>query len=120
MEKKRIAIFEDDQVNRFIYQQIFNDKDDVEVHIFDSPGSGIAMVKEMQFDVVFIEIHFWSNFGGIGILKKIKEISATCPTFIAMTSFLQEGDLEQIMSSGFSLCLEKPVVFSELKLSKIK
>lgn len=120
MKKKIIAIFEDNQINRFIYKQVFNDKEEVEVHIFDSPGSGIAKAKEMHFDVVFIEIHFWSNFGGIDILKRVKQASASSPTFIAMTSFLQEGDLEQIMHAGFSLCMEKPVVFSELKLSKIK
>lgn len=116
MNKKVIAIFEDDHVNRFIYERIFQGRNDVEIHIFDSVDRGVAMAAEIPFDIVFIEIHFWGNFGGIGILNKLKETPARNATFIAMTSLLQKGDVEHILQSGFHLCMEKPVIFSEMDI----
>jgi DNA-binding NtrC family response regulator len=120
MKKKVVAIFEDDPVNRFIYRQIFLNKEEVELHIFDNPETGVSSASQITFDIVFIEIHFWGNFGGISILNKMKEVSAEHTTFVAMTSLLQQGDLEKILTSGFSLCFEKPVVFAEMDLVNFK
>jgi hypothetical protein len=32
-----------------------------------------------------------------------------------MTSLLQEGDLEKILAAGFNLCVEKPLIFTDIK-----
>lgn len=114
-----IAIFEDDHVNRFIYERIFQGRNDVTIHIFDTPEKGVAKALETPFDIVFIEIHFWGNFGGLNILNKLKEILTPQTTFVAMTALLQRGDLERILGSGFHMCIEKPVVFSEMDLLKM-
>ena len=119
MNKKVIAIFEDDHVNRFIYERIFQGRDDVTIHIFDAPEKGIAKASEISFDIVFIEIHFWGNFGGVNILSKLKEVLPPQTTFVAMTALLQRGDLERILGSGFQMCIEKPIVFSEMDLLKM-
>jgi DNA-binding NtrC family response regulator len=121
MKKKSvIAIFEDDVVNRFIYSRLFHlRQEEIEVHIFGNPEEGYAVAKDIAFDVVFIEVHFWKNFGGIDILSKLKEISNPNMIAVAMIALLQIGDLENIMAAGFSMCLEKPVVFTKLNLSEI-
>ena len=115
MKKTTIAIFEDDHTNRFVYKKLFkNMEGNIELYVFDNPDKGIAMAELIHFDVVFIEIHFWENFGGISILNKLKQLSTKDMLAIAMTSLLQEGDLEKITSSGFTMCLEKPVAFQEI------
>lgn len=119
MNKKVIAIFEDDHVNRFIYERIFQGRDDVTIHIFDTQEKGVSKALETPFDIVFIEIHFWGNFGGLNILNKLKGILPPQTTFVAMTALLQRGDLERILGSGFHMCIEKPVVFSEMDLLKM-
>lgn len=117
MKKTVVAIFEDDVVNRFIYERLFTQrKEEIELYVFDDPDKGIEMAKTKNFDVVFIEVHFWENFGGISILQKLKSASSPQMISIAMTSLLQKGDLEHILSSGFTLCFEKPVVFTEADL----
>lgn len=112
-----IGIFEDDKIHRFAYERIFERLDHkMRCYIFDTPEKGYATAKEIKFDIVFIEVHFWGeNFGGISILNEIKK---TNPNLIAvaMTSLLQEGDLERILTSGFNMCLEKPVAFHELNM----
>jgi CheY-like chemotaxis protein len=35
---------------------------------------------------------------------------------IAITSLLQEGDVEKIIRGGFSMCIEKPVSIDALQL----
>lgn len=120
MKKKVIAVFEDDPVNRFIYQRTLQKRKDVEAHLFDNAEKGVISAKEIQFDVIFIEMHFWASFGGIAILEKLKQITTPSTTFVAMTSFLQEGDLEYLFAAGFNMCLEKPVIFSEIDFSAIK
>ena len=115
MKKTTVAIFEDDHVNRYIYEKLFNTiVSEIQIHVFDNPEKGISMSKQTPFDVVFIEVHFWENFGGIEILNKLKGASDRPMLAVAMTSLLQQGDLEMITSSGFALCLEKPVAFDRI------
>lgn len=119
MKKTVVAIFEDDVVNRFIYERLFTDRrENTELYIFDNAEKGIEMARTIPFDVVFIELHFWRTFGGIAILKKLKEVCPPELIAIAMTALLQKGDLEFIMSSGFTLCVEKPILFKEADLNK--
>jgi CheY-like chemotaxis protein len=115
MSKTVIAIFEDDKVDRFVYRKLFQGFEDrIDLFVFDNPEKGMAMARNIQFDVVFIDVHFWDNFGGLPILKRLKEISQNDFIAVAMTSLLQEGDLEQAMQAGFSMCLEKPISFQTL------
>jgi CheY-like chemotaxis protein len=114
MKKTKVAVFEDDVVNRFLYQRsLARQKDAVDFEIFDNPDNGIAYLKENPSDVVIIEAHFWQHFGGISILKKLREFCPPSTVFIAISSLFQDGDVQQLMSAGFTICMEKPVVFSE-------
>lgn len=114
MKKTVVAIFEDDAVNRFIYEQIFRANGDrATLYVFDRPESGLELSQIVEFDVVFIESHFWENFGGIGILQRLKRVALGQPVYISMSALLQPGDLERLMTAGFTMCMEKPIVFSE-------
>jgi CheY-like chemotaxis protein len=115
MKKTVVAIFEDERVDRFVYEKLFKSfADRIELHVFDNPEKGIAKAIDTNFDVVFIDIHFWDNFGGIPILNKLKKITNNQFIAVAMTSLLQEGDLEYIIKAGFSVCLEKPIAFETI------
>jgi CheY-like chemotaxis protein len=118
MKKTLVAIFEDDLVNRYIYEKMFRIREDITLQVFDQPEKGIEAFTENSFDVVFIEAHFRENFGGIRILNKLAPLAATQTVFIAITSLLQKGDLERLMEAGFMMCLEKPIVFNDI-LSRI-
>jgi CheY-like chemotaxis protein len=118
MKKTIVAIFEDDLVNRYIYEKMFRIREDIVLHLFDHPEKGIQAFKENSFDVVFVEAHFRENFGGIAILQKLMPLAGNQAVFIAITSLLQKGDLERLMEAGFMMCLEKPIVFNDI-LSRI-
>lgn len=114
MKKTVVGIFEDEIVNRYIYERLLRFRDDLEVHIFDTIEKGIELMKTTAFDVVFIEAHFRSNFGGIDILNLARSAACNSPSYIAITSLLQRGDLERLLTAGFLMCLEKPIVFSDV------
>ena len=117
MKKITVGIFESDKVNRFIYEKTFDRHSDrVEFYVFDNPEKGLEIAKTLDFDIVFIDLHFWGeDFSGITILNKLKAVSSKEMFAIAMTSFLQEGDIEKTMAAGFGLCLENPVALSKLE-----
>lgn len=117
MKKLVVAIFEDDEINRFIYQNLLKSSSErLEVHVFETPEAGLEAAKTIQFDIVFVEIHFWGqNFYGTSILRRLKEVSKTEFISIAVTSLLQEGDMDQIIMAGFTLCMEKPLSFESIR-----
>jgi CheY-like chemotaxis protein len=114
MKRTQVAIFEDDTVNRYIYERMFRDREDISLSVFDQTEAGIQKLKHTAFDVVFIEAHFRQNFGGIEILERLRSALPEPPICIAITSLLQKGDLERLMGAGFMMCLEKPIVFSDV------
>lgn len=114
MKKTAVAIFEDDLVNRYIYEKMFRTREDITLSIFDHPDKGIEAFKSTAFDVVFIEAHFRENFGGIRILERLKESNLGNTIFIAISSLLQKGDVEKLMAAGFVMCLEKPIAFNDI------
>jgi CheY-like chemotaxis protein len=114
MRKTTVAIFEDDLVNRYIYEKVFRTREDITLLIFDSAQKGYEKLKDSPVDVVFIEAHFHENFGGIQILRELRSIVKSNPVYIAITSLLQKGDLEILVNAGFVMCLEKPIVFNEI------
>lgn len=116
MKKKVvIAIFETDPLNRFIYQKMLEpQRDRVSFHIFNSAEEGLGKAAELACDVAFIDMHMHGKFfGGLDIVKKLKMISDQT-TMIAMTTLIQDGDVERATSGGFFKCTEKPLPFFDL------
>jgi CheY-like chemotaxis protein len=117
--KTTVAIFEDDAVNRFLYQRSLERlKHNVDYWIFDNPEKGIQFASQQAFNVIFIEVHFWENFGGIRILKKLQALCPPSTIFVAISSLLQDGDAEKLMAEGFTMCMEKPLAFNESMFRK--
>lgn len=116
-KKVVVAIFEDDEINRFICENLLKSKEDkIEAHVFVNPEDGYNAAKNTEFDIVFIETHFWGqNFQGVKILEKLREINSKPFISVAMTALLQEGDLEQLILSGFTICMEKPLSFENVE-----
>ena len=113
-----IGVFVDDKIEQAIYERAFQKLEHkVQGYVFSSPEPGIEVARNTPFDVVFIEMHFWGeNFGGISVLDQIKRATGKNLIAIAMTSLLQEGDVEKIISAGFSMCIEKPISVEALQL----
>src|SRR5690349_10094069 len=111
MKKLVVGIFEDNEINRFIWANLLDTKPEyLEGHIFETVEQGISTAQSTAFDIMIIETHFWGqSFFGLEILTRLKEVSKNPFIPIATTSLLQEGDWERILSGGFMTCMEKPL-----------
>jgi CheY-like chemotaxis protein len=116
MKKKLvIAIFENDPLNRFIYQKMVNPHmDKASFYIFNSPEEGLEMATTVNFDIAFIDMHLKGEyFGGIPLSHQLKSVSDNTK-LVAMTTLIQYGDREHAESNGFLKCFEKPLPFFDL------
>jgi CheY-like chemotaxis protein len=112
--KTVVAIFEDDPVDLFLYEKIFERLADKMTCIYVRTLEEQSLLSgEVEFDMAIIDIHFWGNNVGLSILSKLRNTARKDFLAIAITPLLQEGDLELIMSAGFDLCVEKPVIFQQ-------
>ena len=124
MKKKSvIAVFENDALNRFIYQRMLAlQEEKVVSYIFTSAEEGLEVAKEVPFDIAFIDLHFQGGqYKGIDVAKKLKTISDKT-ILVGMTTLIQKGDTELTIAEGFAACLEKPLPFYDIDklLSEIK
>jgi len=116
MEKQIvIAVFENDTLNRFIYQRMLDlQKEKVRYYIFNSEEEGLEMAKQVPFDVAFIDLHLrGEHYHGITLAEKLKSISGKT-VMVGMTTLLQKDDLERTSAAGFKTCLEKPLPFFDV------
>ncbi|MBT1701692.1 hypothetical protein [Chryseosolibacter indicus] len=111
-----IGIFADDKVEKYIFEKAMEKYEHkIEFYVFSTPEEGLMRAKEIHFDVVFIEIHYWGEtFGGFSILTELKKVLNKPTIAVGMTSLMQEGDLEKMINAGFHLCIEKPLAFESI------
>ncbi|MBP9925758.1 MAG: response regulator [Cyclobacteriaceae bacterium] len=115
-KKPLIAVFENDPLNRFICQRMLDlQNEKVSFHIFGNPEEGLEIAKTINFDFVFIDLHFKGEiYGGIDLAKKFKSISKDT-VLVAMTTLIQQRDSERAKSEGFVTTLEKPLSFYDIE-----
>lgn len=118
MAKNVVGVFINDKVEHFIYEKnIERLGSKTECHFFSSFDHSKLLSEQYRFDVVVIDLHFsGENFGGISILKHLKNTTNRKMIAVAITPLIQKGDLEAIMDAGFSLCIEKPVTYDALEV----
>jgi CheY-like chemotaxis protein len=118
MPNSVVGVFVNDKVEHFIYaKNIERLGSRTECHFFTNLHDGVPSAIHHAFDVVVIDLHFsGENFGGISILKHLKDRSDKKMLAVAITPLLQKGDLETVMDAGFSFCIEKPVAYEALEV----
>lgn len=115
-EIHRIAIFEDNAVDRFIYERTLEHLPFAyDARIFQTPDEGLHNAHYLQFDLVIIHLNFWGTNYGFQILNEMKKLSRNKPAFIATTSYLPDDEVAGITAKGFDGAFEKPVIFNRLE-----
>jgi CheY-like chemotaxis protein len=113
--KINIGIFEDDAIDRFIYDRVLNKlSDHITYTIFDSVESACELVQQQQFDMIMVNYHYKSSRVGITIMNRLREVSSKHFVAIAVTPMLQKDDVELIIESGFSRIMEMPLLFEKI------
>jgi len=115
-EIHRIAIFEDNAIDRFIYERTLEQLPFAyDARIFQTPDEGLHNAHYMEFDLVIIHTNFWGTNYGFQILSEMKKICRNNPVFLATSSYLPEDEMNRILAKGFTNAYEKPVIFSHFE-----
>lgn len=111
MEKiKRVAVFERNIVDRFIYEKILRRADNTSYHFFGDLEKALLIGQDTPFDIVFVDVHFGGENRGLDLLPTLKKVCTHDAISIAVTPFLQQGDVKKILAAGFNLYIEKPIL----------
>jgi CheY-like chemotaxis protein len=113
-QKTVVAIYEDDPIDQFVYEQLLLAAGDtIEFKVFRNLTDAFKS-PNFDFDIALINLHFGWCRGGLKILQTLKENKGENFLAIAVTSMLQGNDLQEIMKAGFTICLEKHIIFEKL------
>jgi hypothetical protein len=112
--KVNIAIFDDSDIDRFIFDRTLSENIHADHRCFVNPEVGLSYSPYQVFDIVIIDLHFWGTRFGIKIRDQWSERCLKKPVFIATSPFLLENESAEIINAGFDYVFKKPAIFSSL------
>lgn len=113
-ERKRILVVDDEQALAEAIAQVLQ-KEGYQVSVaFDGYAAGVKMAT-VQPDLLVLDLII-PGVDGFSVCKRVKADPATRRTkILAMTGFVQEGNVPKALECGADLCLEKPFGMESLK-----
>lgn len=106
--KKKILLIEDNKDSLY-YMKYLLEKKGFIVYEARTAAKGISIVKDVELDMVLMDIQL-PDMSGSEATGKIREFSGakTLP-IVAITAYAMPGDRERILSTGLSGYLSKPI-----------
>jgi CheY-like chemotaxis protein len=110
-----VLVVDDNQINRIVAEGLLR-RYGAEVHTASGGEEAIAMVKEWNYDIVFMD-HMMPGMDGIETTRKIRSLGNrhTRLTIIALTANALSGVREMFLREGMNDFLAKPIMVKELK-----
>jgi PAS domain S-box-containing protein len=118
IEKPRVLIVDDNQINRNVASKILT-KSGCEVVEAKGGLEAIELVQTQEFDLIFMDIQM-PEVDGIEATFRIKNLQLeSLPPIIAMTAYSMEEDREKFLGQGMNDYLPKPIKAEKL-ISTVK
>lgn len=107
---KRVLVVDDNMTNLYIAQELMRPYQ-LDIDIANSGDEGIAMVRDKQYDLVFMD-HMMPGKDGVETTKEIRQLPVDyvkAMPIVALTANAIYGAREELMASGFDDYLAKPI-----------
>ncbi|HME50865.1 MAG TPA: response regulator [Candidatus Lokiarchaeia archaeon] len=112
---KKIYVIEDNEKNMSLFTAILNTIPDIEISSETRGDTGLELIKNGNPDLIILDIQL-PGLNGIEICKELRQLDAFKDTpIIAVTAFTMKGDQENIMGSGFTEYVSKPIRVMQFK-----
>lgn len=102
------ALIVDDTIINIKVAQRLIEHEGLEVQYVMSGKECLDKVKEIKYDVIFIDI-MMSEMDGIETFKKLQEIDGFNTPVIALTADAETGAREKYLKLGFTNYIAKPI-----------
>lgn len=109
----RILAVEDNPDTQLLLRYLLRPHYDVEIvpHVDDA----LSAAKNVQFDLLILDINLGEERTGIDLLQELRKESAYRDTpALALTAYAMPGDRERFEASGFTEYISKPFTRKEL------
>jgi len=108
MKNKKILVIDDNLNNRFTAEAILDDNDVEDVDIVEGGEQAIALVKEVKYDIILLDIEM-SPMDGYTTLKEIKSLAnGKNVPIISWTASIVDDHVEALKKKGFDDFIPKP------------
>ena len=115
--KPKILLVDDNSINQLVASEILR-KAGCEVDIADNGMDAIEKVKNVEFDLIFMDIQM-PKMDGITATREIRKLKLPkTPPIVAMTAYSMKEDREKFLLGGMDDYLSKPIK-SELLINKV-
>ena len=114
--KLRILVAEDDAVNQFIIEKMF-DQNNYDLVIVNDGSEVFQEIKKNDFDVILMDVNM-PNMDGIEATEKIRkkeEKTGKHIPIIGITAFSDEDERDNYLAIGMDDFLPKPFLDKNLK-----
>jgi CheY-like chemotaxis protein len=107
MDKKRVLLVEDDQLNsgviKVFLSSIFN------VDHADNGQTAIELAEQLTYDAFLMDINLGRGLNGLEVTQHIKKLEKYRNTpIIAITAYALESDKREFLKKGCTHYLSKP------------
>lgn len=118
MNRRRLAVVEDNPDNRLLLQALLTDEYDLDD--YEDGPSALAGMEQERPELVLLDISL-PGMDGPEVLKRIKG-SATLGHLpvIALTAHAMSGDREKYLALGFDGYVTKPILDEEILFAAIR
>lgn len=110
--KMKTLIVDDNTLNLKVAQRIV-EQEGLEVDTANSGFECLDMVKQNQYDIIFMDI-MMPEMDGVETLKKLKEIENFNTPVVTLTADAKVGSEEKYLNEGFNAYLTKPIIKEKL------
>ena len=103
-----VLIVDDNKINRQVASQILR-KSGCNVDTANNGKEAIKLVKEKNYEVIFMDIQM-PEMDGVEVTKKLKKLkNKILPPIVAMTAYSMQADREKYISAGLDDYIPKPL-----------
>ena len=109
----RILVIDDNDVNQLILGEMLSKLDQVYVAT-SSAELGLEVLKQQEFDVVFMDIHM-PELDGVEATRQVRSQTLKQPFIIGLTANAMPNMRERAMDAGMNAYLTKPFQLTDIQ-----
>lgn len=113
VDRLRILVAEDDEVNRAMVSRMFKKWGCRAEFVVDGEAA-VAAMRANQYDLIFLDIHM-PRMSGLEVLESEQKSDRVLPPVYAFTADVMAERIQEYEDAGFSGCIEKPFDWDAMK-----
>jgi two-component system, cell cycle response regulator DivK len=118
MNRRRLAVVEDNPDNRLLLQALL--ADDYELRDYEDGPTALAGMAQDHPELVLLDISL-PGMDGAEVLRRLRTSEATARIpVIALTAHAMSGDRERFLALGFDGYVTKPILDEEILFAAIR